>query len=324
MIVLHPARKIASPKRESERAECMAQKRVLVVTNKWWECDPILNGLLSGHTRATLELEWPVFLNQPHRPEKARLAAERTWPVPRAIFSLLNIALEVWCISDLLEHLPDRPEYQSSSQRKIEQLPRLFAGQKPDLVIAIGTAAFPGGTSENGNVVVGTNIFLHNAEPGNQYSDWNDGPFDKLLGSTLDPSAFASMTAIDPVALNWFLVAPLHPAAERKLLAGWNYVDLGTINVTHSSKYALADLETCKAYETENDPECAKSLETTHGLIRVQSEAPFMFVSGIANRVGHFADEVNPRLYAQSTTAAHNAGMVLAWMIPKIDEFFGS
>jgi hypothetical protein len=38
----------------------------------------------------------------------------------------------------------------------------------------------------------------------------------------------------------------------------------------------------------------AKSLETTHGLIRAQSNAPFMFVSGITDRVGSFHDEVDP------------------------------
>jgi hypothetical protein len=63
----------------------------------------------------------------------------------------------------------------------------------------------------------------------------------------------------------------------------------------------------------------AKSLETTHGLIRAQSNAPFMFVSGITDRVGHFHEEVDPSPYAQNTVAAHNAGIVLAWMLPNID-----
>jgi hypothetical protein len=299
----------------------MTKKRVLVIANKWWECDPILNMLLSNYANSASGLGWPGFLNHPHhRPDKTNPPAERSWPVPRATFTLSNIIVEVWCVSDFLEHLPDEQEYQSSTKRKIEQLPRIFVGQRPDLVIAVGTASFPGETSENGNVVVGTNSFLHNADPKNPYSDWNDGPFDTVIDSALDQSAFASITSIDSTVLDRFLVAPLNPATERKLIAECSYVALGTINVTDPKKYALADKETREAYETRNNPELAKSLETTHGLIRVQSEASFIFVSGIANRLGHFGDDVYPRLYAQNTTAAHNAGVVLASMIPKIDD----
>jgi hypothetical protein len=282
-----------------------------------------MNMLLSDYADSASDLGWPSFLNHPRRrPDKTKPLVERTWPVPRAAFTLSNIAVEVWCISDFLEHLPDGPEYQSSSKRKIEQLPNIFVGQKPDMVIAIGTAAFPSETSENGNVVVGTNIFLHNADPKNPYSNWNGGPFDTVIDSALVQSAFASITSIDSAALDHFLVTPLNEAAKVKLITGCNYVALGTINVTDPKKYSLADKETRDAYETKNDPEFSKSLETTHGLIRVQSEAPFIFISGITNRVGHFADEVNPRQYAQNSTAAHNAGVVLAWMIPKIDEFY--
>jgi hypothetical protein len=301
----------------------MAKKRVLVVANKWWECDPIMNMLLGGYANSASDTGWPGFLNHPHRrPDKNNPSTELTWPVPRAIFTLSNIAVEVWCISDLLEHLAGGPEYQSSSERKIEQLPRIFVGQKPDLVVAIGTAAFPGETSENGNVVAGTNVFLHNADPKNPYSNWTGRPFDTVIDSALNRAAFASITSMDSAELDRFLVPPLNQAGTRKLIAGWDYVALGTINVTDPQRYAAADKETRDAYEIRNDPELAKSLETTHGLIRVQSEAPFIFVSGIANRVGHFADEVKPRPYVQNTTAAHNAGVVLAGMIPRINEFF--
>ena len=72
-------------------------------------------------------------------------------------------------------------------------------------------------------------------------------------------------------------------------------------------------------YLSSNDPAVGRSLETTHGLIRVQADAPFIFISGITDRVGHFDDEVGSRSYAQNTVAAHNAGIVLAWMIPKVN-----
>jgi hypothetical protein len=33
------------------------------------------------------------------------------------------------------------------------------------------------------------------------------------------------------------------------------------------------------------------SFESTHGVIRLAADAPFIFISGIANRLGHFGDE---------------------------------
>ena len=42
----------------------------------------------------------------------------------------------------------------------------------------------------------------------------------------------------------------------------------------------------------------------------------FLFVSGMANRVGYFNMEVAPRSYAQSFVAGHNAAVALAWIMP--------
>jgi len=53
------------------------------------------------------------------------------------------------------------------------------------------------------------------------------------------------------------------------------------------------------------------SVESTHGLIRLVSAAPFLYVSGIAATVGLLNDHVTPRVYAQNTVAAHNAAIAL-------------
>jgi hypothetical protein len=98
-----------------------------------------------------------------------------------------------------------------------------------------------------------------------------------------------------------------------------HYVGLGAVNVTDYAEYKRADEEALKAFGARFHMSLAQSLETTHGLIRKQCEVPFIFVSGITDRVGHFDDEVSPRPYAQNTTAAHNAGVVVAWMLPRID-----
>jgi hypothetical protein len=303
----------------------MPKKRVLVVANKWWECDPIMQVLLNDKARPASALGWPDLPGHPRRrPAQKELPSEIHSPVPRAIFSLSKTQVEVWCISDLLEHWPDEPCYQSSAERKIERLPKVFAGPAADFVVAIGTAAFPGDLSENGSVFVGTKIFIHDAHPDgtNSCSKWSGGPFDEILASPLERSAFMEIASINQAALSCFLVPPLNPSVKGSLLAGYSYVALGTVNVTDIKEYTQADRATLHAYLTKYDPADAKSLETTHGLIRVQSEAPFIFISGIANRMGRFDDDVNPRLYAQNTTAAHNAGIVLAQMIPKINGLF--
>jgi hypothetical protein len=63
------------------------------------------------------------------------------------------------------------------------------------------------------------------------------------------------------------------------------------------------------------------SLETTHGLIRAQAGAcPFLFVSGIVNRFQRFGTDVAPRADAQNTVGAHNAGVVVSWMLSSLDQ----
>src|SRR5260370_28687928 len=86
-------------------------------------------------------------------------------PVPRAVFPYSNFQAEVWCISDVLEHLDS--SLQSSSEQKAKYLPKMFAyGVTPDLVIAVGTAQFPDpAVSENGNVVVGTKVVMVDGHP---------------------------------------------------------------------------------------------------------------------------------------------------------------
>jgi len=303
----------------------MPQKRVLVVANKWWECDPIMYVLLRDSAHTSSVLGWPELPGHPHRrPERKEQPVQPSSPVPRAVFTLSKIKVEVWCISDLLEHLPEESSYQSSAQRKIERLPEIFSRAPVDFVIAIGTAAYPGDGNENGSVTVGTRIFMHDAnqEGKNHDSEWRCGPFDELKASSLDRTAFIDITSFDPRVVADFLVPPLNPAKKGRLLVDDRYVALGTVNVTYVGEYVRADQATLDAYLTKYERGGAKSLETTHGLIRVQSEAPFIFVSGIANRMGHFDDDVGPRCYAQNTSAAHNAGIVLANIIPRINGLF--
>ena len=243
-------------------------------------------------------------------------------PKPRLIFELINVNVEVWCISDLLTHLPNEPRYQSSSQRKVERLPLIFCGELPSLVIAAGTAAWPGEVTENGSIIVGTAIFMHDCHPNgdNPDSQWNDGPFEKVLPSSLAPDMFRTMTTFGSEVVDRLMISPLNPAWKACPLVGYDFAGLAAVNVTNYAEYDHTDRATLDEFASVSVLRNAKSLETTHGVIRAQSEAPFMFVSGITDRVGSFHDEVDPRAYTQNFVAAHNAGIVIAWMLPNIND----
>ena len=307
----------------------MSKKRIVVVANKWWECDPVLSALLNNNARPVQALGWPQWLQTVRaRPNQAHLPPENPAPAPRAIFALSHTDVELWCVSDLLEHTPDQGRYQSSSQQKALQLPKIFQSRPADLLISVGTAAFPdAGRTQNGNVTIGTRVFMHNGHPNgeNPDSNWQSGPFDKLIDGGLDEDSFRRITAFDssmkPTIADRFLVPPLNPA-DGSLLCDASSVALGTLNVTDPAEYDKADKATIAAYGQAANPAKAVSLETTHGLIRVQSEAPFLFVSGIVNRVGFFAQEVAPRSYSQNTAGANNAGVALGWLLARIDDYF--
>ncbi len=254
------------------------------------------------------------------------LPAENTNPLPRAIFPYQQFHAEVWCISDLLEHL--KSKYQSSSEQKAKYLPRIFNyGDAPDLVIAVGTAEFPDAvTTNNGNVTIGTKVFMVNGHPNpwdnrpNPDSQWKDGPFEKLIDSTLDPELFKKMVKFDvSAACNRFLTVPLAQAQSTWVIADYINVALGAVNVTDYSEYGLIDPITAKTFWSKVNGAKAASVETTHGLIRVQSESPFLFVSGIVNRFGCFDQEVNPRSHSQNTAAAHNSGVIVSWLLGRLD-----
>jgi hypothetical protein len=290
-------------------------KRILIVVNKWWECDPVLSALLNANALPQ-GFPWPNS-SQPPRPRPQKPPEFDPNPKPRAVFTFEQSAVEVWCISDVLEDLPKN--LQSSSEMKAKRLPLIFEGKKPDLVIAVGTAGFPSDISENGSVTVGTSIFMHDGHPNgsNPDSKWN-GPFDKLLTSSLTRDQFAQITNLDATVATKFLPVPLNPSAKARVIASYDSVALDTVNVTQDSEYAALDPQTLAAFKASGATATPVSVETTHGIIRAQSNAPFIFVSAIVNRLGHFVDETAPRFFPQNTAAAINAGVVLGWMLPNI------
>jgi hypothetical protein len=304
-------------------------KRVLVIINKWWECDPALAAMLSDNTRPKSS-PWPRAL-QPARPvpDPYKLPSD-TPPKPRATFPYKTFNAEVWCVSDLIEDLP--PECQSSSSSKAARLNRPFeAGPAPDLVIAVGTAgSCSEAPNQNGWVTIGTAVFMHNAHPKgseNRFSTWS-GPFDELIESHIDSALFAEIALFDSKsAVPHFLPVPLNPSDSPNISLGFGDVALGTLNVTDYTEYTAMDPRTVKAFSDAGVSNKPVSLETTHGLIRMQCEptkAPFLFVSGITDRLGFFDTDDAPRSDAQNTAAAHNAGVAVTWLLPALDKTWGA
>jgi hypothetical protein len=145
------------------------------------------------------------------------------------------------------------------------------------------------------------------------------GPFDQLLDSSLPRSSFAALADL-PSCATRFLPVPLNATENPTVLMNYDSVAASSVNVTDYAEYAVADAETLAAFSKLNSQDPVVSLETTHGLIRAQSKAPFLFISGITDRVGYFDSDVKPRTYAQNTAAAHNAGIVLGQLIAGLDK----
>ena len=316
----------------------MPYKRVLIIANKNWEATALMNVLLEVKACPD-KFPWPVKLTHPLPPH---IESTSSKPKPRAVFHFQershgkthDVQVEVWCIQDAMN-----PSVSSSSTKeKDEVLAVMYFGGKvevdtdkdPDFVVAFGTAGFPGEASYNGCVFVGANTFIHDPFSDDLRNEtyWHSEQTGRLIGpSSLSVELFNPDCRLFDESLksqveSRFLAPPMNPARKQILVAASNYTAVGVVNITNYDDYAWADEEALRAFrdackEHRERPPIG-SVETTHGVIRLQSGAPFIFISGITDRIGHFNMEVGPRPYAQNFACAHNAGVVAAWLIPRI------
>ena len=276
--------------------------RVLLIANKDWEVDPLVGVL--RHPKAR-----PKNLPAPEYPNDGSKA--------RIIIRAGAAIIEIWCISDLMSREKDP----SSTAEKVRVLAEVFTGSTPALVIAFGTGSYPDSTSFNGCVSLGTKTFIHNAHPNgeNPKSIWDDPRCGKLLESSLKDSLFREIdTTIRIEAESRFIYPPLNPSRRAMMFSSYENVALGVANVTNYNEYYRVDHEALKAYSSSGAKDPIASVETTHGIIRMQSKASFLFVTGIANRLGYFNQEAAPRKYAQDLAAVHNAAVAAAWIMPSL------
>ena len=284
-------------------------RSIVVVANKWWEADPLVNAALHPKARPGSITDIEVVSHP-----VVRQACRQT-PEPRIRFNMCDFAVEIWCVSDLMD--PDADP--SSTVEKARVLPQVFTyphrQRAIDLVIAFGTAGFPPGFEVNGCVVIGTEVFVHNPYDRTGPDIWTDKRLDKLIPS----SASELIGQLDRdyrfPAEGRFLLPPIAPAKPPRLLIGSDFHSLGIVNVTNYDDYIWADQQAIEAFREKAGKGRIGSIETTHGVIRFQSGAPFIYVSGITDNIGSFDLEVAPRPYAQNFAAAHNAAVALLWMM---------
>lgn len=306
-------------------------KRIVVIANKGFEADPLVHVLLSERGAPREQNLGDVALRSYPRIRKKE--QRRRQQVPPATQPLITIAVpqagrphasvEVWCIEDLM----DPAVSSSSTLEKARVLTNLFAAAPADFVIAFGTAAIPEPRPFNGSVVVGSKVFVHDpyASATDRTGLWTPPQPHVVLDSPGIPAKFFRELDEDAryPAEGRFLRAPIQPARPARIVAGHPFVSLGTINVNDRyDEYAWADPETLAAFRSVTQAKLrVGSLETTHGVIRsCCGDAPFLYVSGIANTTTQFDFETTPRVYGQNLVASHNAAVTLAWLLPQLVE----
>ena len=320
------------------------KKRVLIVVNKYWECDPVCWVLTNKYLNDQCKIDvkfattYKSGTYPSYGPVKPPAAIQS---VPRMLFETDTRIIELWCISDLLSNSPG--ELQSSSEEKMKLLPIIFGylngGQRleVELVIAVGTASAgpslainPAFKTDNinGSVVIGGKVFLHNGWDTDSKSDFKcDDCWGKLFSS--GPNDFLKDlqgTDFSPYE-QLLLCPPINPSPlKQHIYAHENYTGLGDVNVTDYTKYAQRDRETGDEFFAKYPGDVdGMSLETTHCLIYLTAKAfnknqapPFLFVSGIVDRYTMFNSDVAPKVYAQNVSGAHNAGVAVAYIVSQL------
>jgi hypothetical protein len=215
----------------------------------------------------------------------------------------------------------DPDEDPALTWEKARVLPRIFqAHPAPGWVVAFGTAACPQGSGQSGSVVIGSNVFVHDPYAGSPdpAKHWTHPRLNQIVPSSAAGALGQVSREFTAEAEKRFLTAPLAPASPPRIRLGDEQISIGVVNVTKTEDYTWADPQALERFKSVAAGQLAASSETTHGVIRLASEAPFLYVSGIANGLGKFTDEVLPRNYAQNFVAAHNAAIATVWLLAEL------
>jgi hypothetical protein len=303
--------------------------RIVVVANTYYEGD----GLMT------------VLCNRWARNPKLGVPADMAWPRPVADVNAIppvqvdprprcritasaqtgsaTASVEIWCLDDLMDKKPNH----GFSNNKADAMAAIKnyapSGQvlgAPDGVVAFGTAAFPDIVTYDGCATVGGTIYVRDAQMDatGEHGTWSWDGFDQLIPSKTPELFFKSVLADPQLILtinSEMLTVPVNPASKARLIFAADVVAVSSVNIPHDATYAAVDQKTVAAAQQKGATNIT-SVETTHGVIRAQwRDTPFIYVTAIPNRIGHFPDEASAN-YPQEFASVHNAGIALNHLMP--------
>lgn len=300
-------------------------KKILVIINKNWETEPVLNALTNPKLRPAA-LPFPEVINTPRD-------GNNRMDQPRALFSLPRegeepLQVVVRCIEDLMAPGVNT----SSSLEKYKVLPQAIADDKADLIISVSTANYPDPkVTHNGTVILGGNFFIHDGNP-----DSHDAPEHNLINarvgtfiaSNVAPAVFSLVETINarlhcyPNGMSKLVPPPNFPASQLVCKGAATFTAIGSINVTDYGCYDTIDAQALEEFAAAA-PEgvTANSIETTHGVVKISAkDEPILFLSPITDRLNHFNEDVTD---TQNYVSAFNGGLVLGELLCALAEYGG-
>jgi hypothetical protein len=287
--------------------------RLCIVANKWWEAAPLVAALQHVNVGQDELSAAPTAIYHTGQP----CAGGSFRPAPRLIARCNGADVEVWCVQDLM----DLSENSSLTWEKARVLPRILTGDGEQVVVvAFGTAASPSGAGHDGNVVIGTSVFVHDPFENNEFGEkrWAHPQMNQIVASDLQ-NVFDCLSSEYIAEAERRLLTPVHgAAAPPRVFAGSGLISVGVVNVTDSADYSWTDENALRCFREVAKAAVTESLETTHGVVRLLLGSRFLYVSGIANAVGRFAEEVKGNPYRQNFVASHNAAVATAWLLPEL------
>jgi hypothetical protein len=304
--------------------------RIVVVANTYYEGDGLMTVLCNRMARdkrlaVPREIAWPRQIPE-DRPNFPPVPVN---PNPRCLIDTGSVTgtakavVEIWCLDDLMTTSISHGDSGNKSDAMniiSNYAPPGGAAAAPDGVIAFGTAGFPDIVPYDGCATVGGTVFIRDAanDGGDVHSNWTWHDHMGVLIPSSIPSSFFSSVISDPqtvLAINsQMLTVPVNPSSKPRLVIASNAVAISSVNIPRGTDFAPVDMRAIAAAQAKGATNIT-SVETTHGVIRAKwDNAPFIYVTAIPNRVGHFSDEAGN--YPQEFASTHNAGIALNHIMP--------
>jgi len=282
--------------------------KVKIIVNKTWETAAVVEAMTNSQFAAK-DLPAPVFRDSP--PAYTRGAVH----IPRLVFELDDVAVEVWCLEDQM----DPAVSGSSTSEKVRVLEEICDSvDDVQLIVPVGTA---GSIVQgfNGCVMVGGQFYNHAGQDPSNRNPWSgEIKGENYMDRVIDGCAGALAESLAPPAhlTKKFLSPPRHAAATELVRVDCRSIAVSDVNIIDYRQYTSQDPLAVAAAERHANGAPLATIETTHGVIAAAAcayapNANYLFVSAITDSLRTFDVDVGPQPEAQDFSAAFNAGVYL-------------